>query len=295
MTIAEFLQALSDRIGIDNADEALKAIVTNPALSNIEVPSHIIQSVQKNLMTEDEAKVNYKVKSHFIAPALSSIDKKIAEVLESIGLEDDVKEMVLGESNTYNRIPLLAKAIADTKEKAVTATGGDKKALLDKITELQGLLNGEREARKKDLEEVNSQWQSQLTDKELQSLFSGYDYGLDLDKDVTITTARNLWEKKLREKGGKYVYTQEGLKLVNAEAPDLPFTIDNKSVDIRSFTDSVLAESKMLRVNKAPAAATPGAPLQQPAAGVTPRPAPAAKTQTSKALADFKSGSVSMI
>ncbi len=294
MTIAEFLQALSDRIGIDNADEGLKQIVTNPALSNIEVPSHIIQSVQKNLMTEDEAKVNYKVKSHFIAPALSSIDKKIAEVLESIGLDEDVKEMVLGESNTYNRIPLLAKAIADTKEKASSATGGDKKALLDKINELQGLLNGEREARKKDLEQVNSQWQSQLTDKELQSLFSGYDYGLDLDKDVTITTARNLWEKKLREKGGKYVYTQEGLKLVNAEAPDLPFTIDNKSVDIRSFTDSVLAESKMLRVNKAPATPT-GTPMPAQPAGQTPKPSPAAKSQTSKALADFKSGSVSMI
>lgn len=289
MTLAEYIQSLSERVGIDNADEALKQIVTNPALSQITIPPAIVSQTNSKLMTEDEAKINPMIKKHFTGTALNTIDTKIKEVLESYDFDDETRSEILAEASTYNRIPLLAKAIADARQKAISATGGEKKALLDKVNELQGLLNQERDARRQDVEKINSNWQSQLTDKELQAMFSGYDYALDLDKDVTITTARNLWEKKLREKGGKYVYTNDGIKLVSNDAPDLPFTIDNKTVDVRAFTESVLAEAKMLKVNKAP---TPmSAPIQAPTPMGQKPAAPAAKNQTSKALADFRAGS----
>lgn len=289
MTLAEYIQSLSERVGIDNADEALKQIVTNPALSQITIPPTIVSQTNSKLMTEDEAKINPMIKKHFTGTALNTIDTKIKEVLESYDFDDDIRNEILGETSTYNRIPLLAKAISDARQKAISATGGEKKALLDKVNELQGLLNQERDARKQDVEKINSNWQSQLTDKELQAMFSGYDYALDLDKDVTIATARNLWEKKLREKGGKYVYTNDGIKLVSNDAPDLPFTIDNKTVDVRAFTESVLAEAKMLKVNKA---STPtSAPVPTPVPMGQKPVAPAAKSQTSKALADFRAGS----
>lgn len=289
MTLAEYIQSLSERVGIDNADEALKQIVTNPALSQITIPPAIVSQTNSKLMTEDEAKINPMIKKHFTGTALNTIDTKIKEVLESYDFDDDIRNEILGETSTYNRIPLLAKAISDARQKAISATGGEKKALLDKVNELQGLLNQERDARKQDVEKINSNWQSQLTDKELQAMFSGYDYALDLDKDVTIATARNLWEKKLREKGGKYVYTNDGIKLVSNDAPDLPFTIDNKTVDVRAFTESVLAEAKMLKVNKA---STPtSAPIPTPVPMGQKPVAPAAKSQTSKALADFRAGS----
>jgi hypothetical protein len=290
MTLAEYIQTVADRIGIDNADEAIKMVVTNPALMQVQVPSTLVSMTQSRLMTEDEAKINPIVKKHFTATALNSVDTKIKDVLDEFGFDDDIKQSILSEQSTYNRIPMLSKAIAEAKERAISATGGEKKTLVDKINELQGLLNTEREARKQDVDKVNSHWKSQLTDKELNAIFSGYDYALDLDKDVTISTARNLWEKKLRERGGKYLYTEDGIKLVNAEAPDLPFTIDNKSIDMRSFTDSVLAEAKLLKVNKAPGVVTTtAAPVGTP---MPAKPAaPAAKSQTSKALADFKAGS----
>jgi hypothetical protein len=137
---------------------------------------------------------------------------------------------------------------------------------------------------------VNSQWQSQLTEKELYAMFSQYNYALDLDKDVTISTAKGLWEKKLKEKGGKYMFTNDGLKLVNAEAPDLPFTIDNKTVDVKSFTENVLAEAKLLKVQ----GQAPATPTQTPTPApvqVSKQTAPGAKSAMSKALADFRAGS----
>lgn len=291
MNLAEFIQNIADRIGMDNADEQLKQIVTNPSLSSITIPSNIASGVQGKLMTEDEAKYNPIIKKHFTASALNAVDLKIKDVIESYQFDEDIKSSIMNEQSSYNRIGLLAKAISDSREKAISATGGEKKALLDKINELSTLLNTEKDSRKKDIDVVNSQWQQQLTDKELHSMFTVYDYSLDLDRDVTIATARNLWEKKLRERGGKYVYDQNGLKLVNNDAPDLPFTIDNKPVDIRNFTEAVLADAKLLKVKGASnAAPVAGQPVPTPLPN---KPiAPAAKMQVSQALADFRAGSV---
>ena len=290
MTLAEFIQELSERVQIDAADEQLKALVMNPALSNVQVPASVAASVQQRLMTENEAKINPVVKKHFTGTALSTVDSKIKDLLDEFSFDDETKTSILTEQSTYNRIPMLAKAIADAKDRSISATGGEKKALVDKISELQNLLNAEKEGRKSDIFNVNSQWESKLTEKELYAMFSQYNYALDLDKDITISTAKGLWEKKLKEKGGKYIFSNDGLKLVNAEAPDLPFTIDNKTVDVKSFTENVLAEAKLLKVQgQAPAspASTPTpAPVQ-----VVKQTAPAAKAATSKALADFRAGS----
>lgn len=291
MTLAEFIQELSERVQIDAADEQLKALVMNPALSNVQVPSNVAASVQQRLMTENEAKINPVVKKHFTGTALSTVDSKIKDLLDEFSFDDETKTSILTEQSTYNRIPMLAKAIADAKDRSITATGGEKKALIDKINELQNLLNAEKEARKSDINNVNSQWESKLTEKELYAMFSGYNYALDLDKDITISTAKNLWEKKLKERGGKYLFTNDGLKLVNAEAPDLPFTIDNKTVDVKSFTENVLAEAKLLKVQgQAPATPTQ-TPTPTPTVQIAKQSSPAAKGVMSKALADFKAGS----
>jgi hypothetical protein len=290
MTLAEFIQELSERVQIDAADEQLKALVMNPALSNVQVPSSVAASVQQRLMTENEAKINPVVKKHFTGTALSTVDSKIKDLLDEFSFDDETKTSILTEQSTYNRIPMLAKAIADAKDRSISATGGEKKALVDKISELQNLLNAEKEGRKSDIFNVNSQWESKLTEKELYAMFSQYNYALDLDKDITISTAKGLWEKKLKERGGKYIFSNDGLKLVNAEAPDLPFTIDNKTVDVKSFTENVLAEAKLLKVQgQAPASPT-NTPTPTPV-NVAKQVAPAAKAATSKALADFRAGS----
>jgi hypothetical protein len=290
MTLAEFIQELSERVQIDAADEQLKALVMNPALSNVQVPSSVAASVQQRLMTENEAKINPVVKKHFTGTALSTVDSKIKDLLDEFSFDDETKTSILTEQSTYNRIPMLAKAIADAKDRSISATGGEKKALVDKISELQNLLNAEKEGRKSDIYNVNSQWESKLTEKELYAMFSQYNYALDLDKDITISTAKGLWEKKLKERGGKYIFSNDGLKLVNAEAPDLPFTIDNKTVDVKSFTENVLAEAKLLKVQGQAPASPASTPTPSPV-NVAKQTAPAAKAATSKALADFRAGS----
>lgn len=287
MTIAELLHQLAERVDFNASDDVLKAIVTNPTLSQIQVPSELATDLNRKLMTESEAKINGNIKKHFTATALNGVDAKVKEILDEFGFDDDSKNGIFAEQNSYNRIKLLAQSISDLKDKSITATGGEKKALIDKINELTSLVNSEKAARANDIASVNAQWASKLTDKEINSMFSNYDYAMDLDKEIQIQTARNVWERELKNKGGKYIYGEDGLKLVNAETPDLPFTIDNKQVDVKQFTEGVLAQNKLLKVTKAPAQAAMPQQAPQPLPGN-----PTAKSQVSKALADFRAGAL---
>jgi len=289
MNVAELLHQMAERTDFNVSDEALKAIVTNPALSQITVPDGLAQSISKNLMTESEAKINGNIKKHFTATALNGVDAKMREVLDEMGFEEEAKTAIFAEQNSYNRIKLLATAISDLKDKSVTAVGGEKKALVDKINELQGLVKKIETEKANEVNSINQKWTSTLTEKELSGLLSNYNYAGELDKEIQVLTARNVWERELKAKGGKYVYTDEGLKLVNAETPDLPFTIENKAVDIRTFTDNVLATNKLLKIDKpATTTTTTAAPVSAPTGG-----APIAKQQASKALQDFRAGSQS--
>lgn len=287
MTIAELLHQLAERVDFNASDDVLKAIVTNPTLSQIQVPSELATDLNRKLMTESEAKINGNIKKHFTATALNGVDAKVKEILDEFGFDDDSKNGIFAEQNSYNRIKLLAQSISDLKDKSITATGGEKKALIDKINELTTLVNSEKAARANDVAAVNAQWASKLTDKEINAMFSNYDYAMDLDKEIQIQTARNVWERELKNKGGKYIYGDDGLKLVNAETPDLPFTIDNKQVDVKQFTEGVLAQNKLLKVTKAPVQAAMPTQAPQPLSGN-----PIAKSQVSKALADFRAGAL---
>lgn len=287
MTIAELLHQMAERVEFNSADEALKAIVTNPALSQIQVPAELATDLNRKLMTESEAKINGNVKKHFTATALNGVDAKVKEILDEFGFDEDAKTGIFAEQNSYNRIKLLAQSISDLKDKSITATGGEKKALVDKINELTNLVNAEKAAKAAEVEAVNARWTSTLTNKEIDSMFSNYDYAMDLDKEIQIQTARNVWERELKNKGGKYVYTEQGLKLVNAETPDLPFTIDNKQVDVKQFTEGVLAQNKLLKVTKVPAPGGTPQPAPQPLPGNS-----TSKAQVSKALADFRAGAI---
>ena len=289
MTIAEFLHQFAERVDFDSSDEALKAVVSNPALSQIAIPDNLAQAFSRSLMTESEAKINGNIKKHFTATALNGVDAKMREVLDEMGFDEDSKTSIFAEQNSYNRIKLLANAISELKDRSITATGGEKKALADKAIELQKLLNEANTNAAKQVEAINQKWTSTLTDKEINSMFGNYDYAGDVDKDIQVMTARNVWERELKAKGGKYVYTDEGIKLVNAETPDLPFTIENKAIDIRTFTDNVLASNKLLKIARP---ATTTTTTNTPAPTHTAQGNQLAKSQVSKALADFRSGSM---
>ena len=107
--------------------------------------------------------------------------------------------------------------------------------------------------------------------------------------NIQAMTARQLFEQKLNEKGGKQKFVDGKIVLVSNTDDALPFTIDNKQVDFNSFADSIVYDNKLARVK----GATPPPPIGTPPqhAPMKPITTPAAKAQTSQALADLRAGS----
>jgi len=296
MTLAELIQELANRTNFDIENVELKKLVTNPTLSQIDVPIEYLNAIQSNLYNENEAKINPSLnnhfKKHYIGTALNAVDSKISEILNKTNVSEDIKSNILNESNTYNKINMLSEILNSTQQSQQKSNtdNNEKQSLINKIEELQQLLQFEQENREFYLQHINDDWNNKLMNKEIDSLFKSYNYAIDIDKNITARTARELFEQKLNENGGKYVYTEQGIKLVNKDTPDLPFTLNNKQVDIKSFAENILAENKLLKINKSNDTIENKNPLEN-LTNYNNTIAPAAKSQTQKALADFMAGS----
>ncbi len=288
MNVGELINNIAERTGYTS--DALKDLLTNPALSQINLPDDFKPTLN-NLLTVKEAQINPEIKKHFTGAVLANADATLNELMEEYGMPDDVRGVLKGEQSTYARMKLFTKALADLKDQHAKASAGDKGALVTQINELNATISAIKEATKNEVSAVNQKWLNEMMDANISSHFGKYDYAMEgVPSEIQAMTARGLFEQKLKEKGGKIKYDDRKISLVSLTDDALPFTIDNKPVDFGSFADGVVYEAKLARVKGSTPPPTPqGTPAPQ-----TPQNkiiAPAAKSQTQSALADLRAGS----
>ena len=288
MNAGELINHIADRTGYDTT--ALKDILSNPELSKINLPDDFKPSLN-NLLTVKEAQINPDIKKHFTALALAGADTTLSGLMDEYQLPDDIRTALTTEQNTYARIKLFTKALADLKDQHAQANSGDKSKLVAQISELNTLVNTLKESAKNEVESTNQKWLNQFMDEKMNGHFKAYDYAnKDVDPRVHVKTARSIFDEELTAKGGKVVYTNNAIKLVSATDDALPFTIDNKEVPFEEFADRVVYSSKMANVKGStppPTQTQAPTPLSPPNSNV----APAAKIQISSALEDLRKGS----
>ena len=290
MNIGEFISQTAERIGYGS--DTIKDLLSNPELSKINLPDDFKASVNKNLLTVSEAKVNSEISQYFKGNALGSIDATIKELLDEYGLDDDSKKVITEEKSTYQRVKLFTKALAEAKEKAASAVGGEKAKLVEKITELTQKLASETDSFKKQLSAKDAETIATLTQYKLDAHFGSYDYALEgIDPEISKLAAKTAFERKLTEKGGKLVWKDGNVALVSVTDDSLPFTVDNKPVDFKTFADSVVGEAKMVKVRQQNQQQQNQNQQQNKQQWFTTDQkvvAPAAKSQVSQALADLQ-------
>ena len=289
MNAGELINHIADRTGYDTT--ALKDILSNPELSKINLPDDFKPSLN-NLLTVKEAQINPDIKKHFTALALAGADTTLSGLMDEYQLPDDIRTALTTEQNTYARIKLFTKALADLKDQQVTATGGDKSKLVAQISELNTLVNTLKENAKNEVQATDQKWLNKFMDEKMNSHFMSYDYAnKEADTEAQSMTARIMFEKDLTAKGGKIKYIDNKIKLVSATDDALPFTIDNKEVDFNSFADTVVYGKKMANVKGAPNPNPSPAPAPTPLSNPNSNVAPAAKIQINSALEDLRKGS----
>ena len=206
MNIGEFISQTAERIGYGS--DIIKDLLSNPELSKINLPDDFKASVNKNLLTVSEAKVNSEISQYFKGNALGSIDATIKELLDEYGLDDDSKKVITEEKSTYQRVKLFTKALAEAKEKAASAVGGEKAKLVEKITELTQKLASETDSFKKQLSAKDAETIATLTQYKLDAHFGSYDYALEgIDPEISKLAAKTAFERKPAKSGADSIVT----------------------------------------------------------------------------------------
>lgn len=263
MKLTDFVKKQAVDAGIDvDTNEELKAIINNAALADIEIAPGVANIIFSNLMTEESAKANPKVKAAIMANALNPLDTKIEELAGKYGLVDKWKEYKDvhvrkngdGRYNTYDAAEKFTEfLVSEEKTKVSTGISSDKQKLIKDIEDLnsqmvtvkttyEDKLKAEREARIND----KKNW-------ELDSIFNSYQYVLEdvqkLPKSAASKLARDFVMEELNKKGLKIERDETGnLSLFNAE--NAPHFEQNQKVTVADFTSKVLTDNNFLTVSK---------------------------------------------
>jgi len=203
------------------------------------------------LIDINDAKHNNDLHKHFKALSLNPFDKLINEAIEQGLVDEDVANDLKANVNTYDKAK---KLIAKLSEPKVQAQAKDSEPLKAEIKKLNDEVLKTKETYESQIRDLKAQSESKLMQFQIDTMLSSKEYAnKDLPKNVQILTAKTLLEQELASKKAKVVMTENGLKLVNAETPELDFTDSNKTVQFNDFVDSVLASNKLLQVSAPPA------------------------------------------
>lgn len=203
------------------------------------------------LIDINDAKHNNDLHKHFKALSLNPFDKLINEAIEQGLVDEDVAADLKANVNTYDKAK---KLIAKLSEPKVQAQAKDSEPLKAEIKKLNDEVLKTKETYENQIRDLKAQSESKLMQFQIDTMLSGKEYAnKDLPKNVQILTAKTLLDQELASKKAKVVMTENGLKLVNAETPELDFTDSNKTVQFNDFVDSVLASNKLLQVSAPPA------------------------------------------
>lgn len=247
--LGEYFTELAAKAGIAATDPRLKDVQSIMT----EVPDELITELDGKLTTIEAAKNNATLKSFFTATALNPIDEILEEKLSDFGFSDDEITKFKTEKSTPKR---LRSIIDEVKKKKAAAPAGDKAALQQEIDNLQGLLAAAATEKTTAISAAQAEANNRILEYAINSVLSTMPYAnKDLDLDVNVMTANGIIQKALAEKKAKVIRTSDNkMKLVQVENPDLDYFENHKAVTFNDFVKSTLAAKKMLITSEAPPA-----------------------------------------
>ena len=241
--LAEILEQLLPKIGIQQGTEEFNAIVQNKGVA-FEVPDKVKEALP-TLLTIDEAKHNPTLKAHYYGNALDPFNKKVESWLKDNGVSDDDARAISENKNTFEKIEKAIAAIASTKPQ----TKANDAELKQKINELNLMLSQQQRERDEAVNSVRNEYEQRFTEQEIDAIIGSKPLPGQFDTDVERKIAREFLNKKLAERNAAIKRIDGKLKLV-AKDDEKMFIFDNgKELDLDTLTNMALADNKFIKVN----------------------------------------------
>jgi hypothetical protein len=272
--LAEILEQLLPKIGIQQGTEEFNAIVQNKGVA-FEVPDKVKEALP-TLLTIDEAKHNPTLKAHYYGNALDPFNKKVESWLKDNGVSDDDAKAISENKNTFEKIEKAIAAIAATKPQ----TKANDAELKQKINELNLMLSQQQRERDEAVNSVRNEYEQRFTEQEIDAIIGSKPLPGQFDTDVERKIAREFLNKKLAERNAAIKRIDGKLKLV-AKDDEKMFIFDNgKELDLDTLTNMALADNKFIKVN-----GNGSAPPPKPTQGGEP---PKLNNAANNAMADLE-------
>ena len=261
MKLGDFLNKLFTDVGIAYDDPSVKAVLASQSVIELDVPDELSSRVLSNLLTEEAAQANPKIKSLLTAKALNPIDSKIDTLADKHGLTDkwiqykdiNVRKNADGKFNTYDAIEKFNEFIAEeTKGKYSGMNQGDKTKLIKDIEDLNIKMLQKTQEFEQKIHQLNSERSTDRVNWTMDSLYSNYRYAMEdslkMPKDACIETAKIIANKKLKENGLKVVADDLG-NIVLRTNEDTPYFEQNKQVSVNDYLSKVFADNNLLQTS----------------------------------------------
>jgi hypothetical protein len=250
--LADTLKKLLTKAGFDTESESYRKLIGLKELV-VDIPDDVDTSLT-SLMGLTEAKNNIDIKKHYKAEVLDPFNNKLPIWLKELGADDDTIKAITEDANTYNKVEVALKKIAELKSKAADiGSKGDKAALEQKINDLSAQLSKIATDAAKDKDDaiaaITNRYETEFTELEIQRILSGKPLPGQFDSEVEVKIAREFLNKKLAEKNAIIKKIDGKLKLVAKDDDKMLIFDSGKELDLSTLTDMALADNKFLKVS----------------------------------------------
>lgn len=276
-SLGKVLNDFATKAGIANDNPALISFLQNKELATIEIPDELLTAMEGNLHSLDSAGANQQLKNKLWAQAYNGLDTEMKRMMDEEAFDDATKMALNSETSSTKRAVQLIKKIKELEAAKSKAAPADKKELTDQINAANQKLSDVVKANKEALEAQAATHEQEITDLMYSNHLNLYNLHVPegFSKEDIIMLAGNKLKTAMREAGELRITRKNGqLELVKPDGTDY---YDNKTQlkkDIKSFTESTLAQHKLLQTtatgtsgtgNSSTPATLPGTPAMKPA------------------------------
>src|ERR1043165_2363677 len=253
--LGPFFKLLTDKIGIDPANEAYSNLLSLDTEISDEVFSTLKTGLDA-LMTEAAAKSNSELNRHFKAVTLAPIDKMLNEIVEASGFDDDFKTDFKTRGNTYDKLRKVYAKALELDNANQTSKTIDQAKLQEEINRFNNEIENVRMHAESERQRLKEESENAILNYALNAALEGKNYAAGhLPKKVNALTALTLLQEELTAKNARVVRSAVGtLKLICSDDPETDYTENNKPVSFGDFADALLAKHNMLKVSESPKA-----------------------------------------
>ncbi len=249
MKLKEILAKMIANTGVKVDDAAIKTILENKALENIEVPDEISTKLTADLLTIESAKQNPILNAHFKSTILDGLDKEVYRAADEFSLSDDDKALLKAEQSSYKRASLLAKRVQELESAKSKATKGDKDTLTKEIEKLNLEIKTIKDTTDKTLKDKESAFEGERLNWKLDEVYNQFIPKMDAKNPAKVNRiiAREFVTDELQKKGLKIVNKEGNLSLVTKE--DTEYYENNQKISVEDFVSKKLANEKLLEAS----------------------------------------------